>query len=53
MGIEPTSPAWKAGALTVVLYPLFKNLGFSHYELLHYKTKKTFPNQYVSVAIWA
>ncbi len=24
-------------------------IGFSQFELLHYKTNKTFPNQYVSV----
>ena len=29
MGIEPTSPAWKAGALAVVLHPHFGRLGLS------------------------
>ena len=40
MGVEPTSPAWEAGVMTVIRRPL----AYFYYRVLH-KAKKVNANQ--------
>ena len=52
MGVEPTSPAWEAGALTIVLHLQKRSTGMQFQQRVGDTTRRIAENRHPNQAVW-